>query len=239
MSLAKAGKMKERILYVDDEPENLKALQRLFRNEQFHFITFESPITALRKIDEIRPAVVISDQRMPDMEGTLFLEKIRKKRPDTVRIILTGHADLDVAILAINQGNVFRFIKKPWDNAAMKAEIISALDYYELISGLHASGEKGLEEIIKKKERLTGVKELAGAVCHELGQPLAIISGYSQLLKQEYLGEDSLICNYLSNVIIQIEKMNDITTKIKSIARYETCKCFGKQKIIDIDKSVN
>lgn len=231
--------MKERILYVDDDPENLKALQRLFRNEPFHFITFESPITALRKIDEIRPAVVISDQRMPDMEGTLFLEKIRKKRPDTVRIILTGHADLDVAISAINQGNVFRFIKKPWDNAEMKAEIIAALDYYELISGLHALGEKGLEEIIKKKERLRGVKELAGAVCHELGQPLSIISGYSQLLKQEYLREDSLIYNYLSNVIIQIEKMNDIITKIKSIARYETCKYIGKQKIIDIDKSVN
>ena len=231
--------MKERILYVDDDMNNLKALKRLFRNEPFHFITFESPITALRKIDEIRPAVVISDQRMPEMEGTFFLEKIRKKRPDTVRIMLTGHADLEVAISAINQGNVFRFIKKPWDNSEMKAEIISALEYYELISGLHVLGEKGLEEIIKKKERLRGVKELAGAICHELGQPLAVITGYSQLLQQECLREDSLIYKFLSNVIIQIEKINDITTKIKSIARYETCKYIEEQRIVDIDKSAN
>ena len=74
-----------------------------------------------------------------------ILEKIRKKRPDTVRIILTGHADLDVAISAINQGNVFRFIQKPCNDSEMKAEIRSALEYHEFMSGLHALGEKGIE----------------------------------------------------------------------------------------------
>ena len=113
-------KMKDKVLFVDDEQSNLKALKRLFRNEPFDFITYNSPTEALAKIEAIKPAVVISDQRMPEMSGTAFLEQVRNKQPHSVRIILTGHADLKAAMDAINNGHVFRFIQKPWNPEALK-----------------------------------------------------------------------------------------------------------------------
>lgn len=228
--------MKARVLYVDDEPYNLKALKRIFRDEPFHFITFDSPKTALHKINEIKPAVVISDQRMPEMTGTHFLEEVKNRQPDTVRIILTGQADLEVAIAAINQGNVFRFFQKPWEESELKAEIAAALEYHQVISGLRAIGEKGVDEAAIKKERMKGVREVAITVRHELGQSMTIISGYSQLLR-ECIEKDTISYTYLSNIVLQIRKMEEIITKITSIAKYETTSYIGNERMIDIDKA--
>ena len=229
-------RMKDRVLYVDDDLGNLKALGRLLRNEAFHFITFDSPHEALRNIDVIKPAVVISDQCMPEMAGTLFLGEVKKRRPDSVRMILTGHADLEAAMAAINKGNVFRFIQKPWNDDQLKAEIAAALEYHEVIAGLRLLGEKGVEAALIKKERMIGVHELAVAVRHELGQSMAIISGYSYLL-QDYLGKDALLHTYLSNILSQIKRMEELTTKVTSIARYETTPYVGNETMIDIEKA--
>jgi DNA-binding NtrC family response regulator len=228
--------MKPRVLYVDDEPHNLKALARLFRNAPFHFITFESPREALAKLDEIKPAVVISDQRMPEISGTQLLEEIKKRLPDTVRILLTGHAELEVAIAAINQGNVFRFIKKPWNDAELKAEVASALEYHEEISGLRKLGDKTADELVVQKERLKGARELAITVRHELGQSMAVISGYAQLIQQS-LPKDDIMDKYLTHIVLQIKKMEELTRKITSIARYETTAYVSEERMIDIDKA--
>lgn len=228
--------MKPRVLYVDDEPHNLKALARLFRDAPFHFITFESPREALAKLDEIKPAVVISDQRMPEISGTQLLEEIKKRLPDTVRILLTGHAELEVAIAAINQGNVFRFIKKPWNDAELKAEVASALEYYEEISGLRKLGDMTADELVIQKERLQGARELAITVRHELGQSMAVISGYAQLIQQS-LPKDDIMDKYLTHIVLQVKKMEELTRKITSIARYETTAYVSEERMIDIDKA--
>ena len=227
--------MRKRVVYVDDEPFNLKALKRLFRDEPFHFITFDSPKAALHKIKEIKPAVVISDQRMPEMTGIHFLEEIKKRQPDTVRIILTGQADLEIAISAINQGNVFRFFQKPWDESELKAEIAAALEYHQIISGMRAIAEKGVDEAAIKKERMKGVRELAITVRHELGPSMTIISGYSQLL-QGYLDQDAIFYTYLSNIVSQIRKMEEIIAGITSIAKDETTRYLGNERMLDMDK---
>ena len=86
--------MGDKVFYIDDEPSNLTALKRLFRDEAFEFITFDSPVEALNQMETLRPAVVISDQCMPKMLGTEFLERVKDIHSDSVRIILTGNADL-------------------------------------------------------------------------------------------------------------------------------------------------
>jgi len=228
--------MKERVLCVDDEPNVLKALKRLFRDQPFHFITFSSPGAALKKIDEIKPAVVISDQRMPEMDGTRFLEAVKERLPDSVRIMLTGHADLEVALSAINQSGVFRFIRKPWNDEELKAQVVSAIAYYQITADLRALEENGLDEIILKRERMTGIRELASAVRHELGRSMAIVCGYSQLV-QAHIAEESLLNRYLSNIVHQIKKMEELTLKITSIVRYETIDDGSRARMIDIDKA--
>lgn len=126
--------MENRVLFIDDEPAILKSLRRLFSDEPYEILTSTSPTEALQMLRAQEIPVVVSDQRMPEMSGTDLLEKIKEAWPDTVRMVLTGHADLEVAMAAINKGNVYRFINKPWDDADLKLAIKNALTHYRLIA---------------------------------------------------------------------------------------------------------
>src|SRR4030042_6899699 len=111
------------ILLVDDEENILSALQRLLRRENYNVITNASPEKALEILKHEPVSLVISDQRMPEMDGTEFLEKAREIQPVAIRIILTGYADINAAMAAINQGKVYRFITKPWNDLDLKTTI--------------------------------------------------------------------------------------------------------------------
>ena len=211
--------MSKRVLFVDDEPKILKAILRIFRNEPYEIVTSESPVQALKKIKDINPAVVVSDQCMPGMEGTVFLEKIREIVPSAVRIILTGYPDFEAAIAAINKGHVFRFITKPWDAATLKTEVQGALEYHELMCQKYAIESQGLEEKRLKQERFQGVVELAGAVCHELNQPIQVASVYAQMLLMELSQSDPLYVR-IADINQQLDKIAEVTRKIMSITRY-------------------
>jgi response regulator RpfG family c-di-GMP phosphodiesterase len=211
------AEIKPKVLYVDDELANLKALERLFHNEPFEFISFDSPLAALGKIDEIKPAVVISDQRMPEMEGTVFLEKVRNRQPDTVRIIITGHPDLEAAIEAINKGHVFQFIQKPWDDKDLIAQVRSALAHQASSHSLHSMVDCLIDEVIDNEKTQKNMRQLAAAVYCELDQPLMIIAGYIQLL-QGLIKDDEIPMRYLSNMAQQIDRIVKLEEKIKSLA---------------------
>ena len=124
--------MEDKILIVDDENSVLKALTWIFADEPYQVLAFKNPLEALEKMEDTEIAVVIADQRMPEMEGSVFLEKIKEKWPDTVRIIMTGYDDFQAAVNAINKGNVYRFINKPWDEIELKLSIKNAVHHYRL-----------------------------------------------------------------------------------------------------------
>ncbi len=138
--------MIERIVFVDDEMSVLKSLNRLFMDEPYETLLFDIPSEALKKIEEIQPAVVVSDQRMPEMRGTSLLQKVKEISPDTVRIILTGYADTTAAIASINEGSVFRFTSKPWDDNELKLTIKHAVEHYRL-----ATENKRLAQLTQKQ----------------------------------------------------------------------------------------
>ncbi|MEB3359944.1 MAG: response regulator [Synechococcales bacterium] len=124
---------KPKLLVVDDEPDNLDLLYRTFRRE-FQVLKAESGVAALEILaNEGEVAVIISDQRMPEMKGTEFLSKTVPQFPNTVRIILTGFTDVEDLVEAINSGQVFKYITKPWDPAEMKAVVQRAIETYELL----------------------------------------------------------------------------------------------------------
>jgi CheY-like chemotaxis protein len=131
MSLERPKKPK--MLVVDDEPDNLDLLYRTFRRD-FQVLRAESGIVALEILStEGEVAVIISDQRMPEMKGTEFLSKTVPKFPNTMRIILTGFTDVEDLVEAINSGQVYKYITKPWDPNELKAVVNRAAETYELV----------------------------------------------------------------------------------------------------------
>jgi CheY-like chemotaxis protein len=129
--------MTRRILCVDDEENILKALERNLRSE-FAVDTALGASEALEKLAARGPAgdsyaVVVSDLRMPGMDGIQFLSEVRRCYPDTVRLILSGNADLTAAIAAVNEGNIFQFLTKPSSPDRLRQALNAALKQYELI----------------------------------------------------------------------------------------------------------
>jgi response regulator RpfG family c-di-GMP phosphodiesterase len=126
--------MLRRILFVDDEPNVLHALERQFRKE-FDVETAVGPAAGLQKLADGGPfAVVVSDMRMPGMDGAEFLRRVRQKWADTVRIMLTGQADLTSAMAAVNQGNIFQFLTKPCPGDVLTHTLNAALEQHRLIT---------------------------------------------------------------------------------------------------------
>ena len=122
------------ILCVDDEESVLRALQRLFRQEAFTVLTAASGkegLAILHRTENI--GLILSDQRMPEMTGTVFLQAAAALRPDVPRMILTGHSDATTAIDAINQGEAYRFQFKPWNDHELLQAVRDGLQRYRLI----------------------------------------------------------------------------------------------------------
>lgn len=121
-----------RLLCVDDEPNILSSLRRLFRQSGYQVTVANSGAEGLQILATQEIDLVISDMRMPEMDGARFLEQVRARWPDTMRILLTGYADIGSTIEAINKGEIFRYIAKPWDDHDMLLVVRHALEIKEL-----------------------------------------------------------------------------------------------------------
>jgi response regulator RpfG family c-di-GMP phosphodiesterase len=127
-------RVQENILFVDDDSNLLDSYKRQLR-KQFQVLTALGGAEGLESIKKHGPfAVIVSDMRMPEMDGVQFLAKVRERAPDSVRIMLTGNADVQTAIEAVNEGNVFRFLTKPCSPEAMTKALDAGLEQYRLIN---------------------------------------------------------------------------------------------------------
>ena len=120
------------ILLVDDEVNVLSSLSRALMDEPYEVVTAHSGEAALELLKRQTFKLVISDERMTGMQGSELLAAVRERYPDTVRILLTGHATLESAMKAVNQGEIYRFFTKPWHDLALKFAIRSAIEKYDL-----------------------------------------------------------------------------------------------------------
>jgi len=123
--------MTAKILYVDDEPHNLSAFAATFRR-LYKVFTAESAEDGKKILDTEDIQVIITDQRMPKTTGVEFLASILEKHPEPIRMILTGYTDIDAVIDAINKGQVYRYIQKPWMEEDLRINIDKAIEIYTL-----------------------------------------------------------------------------------------------------------
>ncbi len=121
-----------KILIVDDEPYVLNALSRSLRKEGHDILCRPDAAQGLVAIKEHQIDMVVSDHLMPNMTGLEFLRLVRDRSPDTVRLLLTGHADMQTAVDAINHGQIYRFLTKPWDDVELKVTVYLAFEMLDL-----------------------------------------------------------------------------------------------------------
>jgi len=121
---------KIKILYVDDEMHNLISFKATFRIK-YDVLTAISGGEAKKLLETNEVHVIITDQRMPGMTGTEFLESILDKHKDTMRILLTGYADINAVIDAVNKGKIFHYLSKPWNEEELDATIQRAYNEYQ------------------------------------------------------------------------------------------------------------
>jgi putative nucleotidyltransferase with HDIG domain len=143
------------ILCVDDEQNILQAMKRLLRREPYTLLTASTPDEAFSLLSAHKVRVVISDQRMPAMSGTELLTRVKELYPDTIRIVFSGYADLATIADAVNKGQIYRFLAKPWDDEDLKLTIRQCLKQYELAERNHLLAER----IKAQNEELTRLNE--------------------------------------------------------------------------------
>jgi len=131
--------MTYKLMIVDDEPANLRVLERLFRPD-YRVVTALSGAEALALLEQNDVALLISDQRMPEMTGIELMTKTVDIRPHMVKILLTGYTDVGAIIAALNSGLVYRYLTKPWNNNDLRLTVSRALEHYEMMKAKHQLG---------------------------------------------------------------------------------------------------
>ncbi|EKQ70919.1 response regulator with CheY-like receiver, AAA-type ATPase, and DNA-binding domains [Leptolyngbyaceae cyanobacterium JSC-12] len=209
MSLERPKKAK--MLVVDDEPDNLDLLYRTFRRD-FQVLKAESGVHALEVLAaEGEVAVIISDQRMPEMKGTEFLSRTVPQFPDTMRIILTGFTDVEDLVEAINSGQVYKYITKPWNPDELKAVVQRAAETYELLKQRTEELQRSqaqtalLSTIVCTVQEATSVETCLaplavafGKTFHADGCILQLVEGDTLTASQGTFSADGAIENWLA-----------------------------------------
>ncbi len=139
-----------RILAVDDEPFVLDTIKRLLNDDSYDVLTATSGKEGLSMMKTLPVQIVISDYRMPEMNGVEFLKEVCRQWPDTIRIVLSGYADIHSIIAAVNEGQIYKFMGKPWNNEELRMTIANAVERYSL----QQQNVRLTEELKKKNEDL-------------------------------------------------------------------------------------
>lgn len=145
--MASGGKIS--VLFVDDELQNLESFKATFRRD-FQVYTCISVPDALELLKNQEVQIVLSDQRMPGMTGVEFFEIIQKEYPELIRILITGYADINIVVDAVNKGKIYKYLQKPWDNDTLKAIIMEAYEVYDK----NMTEKRDLEELKIMNEQL-------------------------------------------------------------------------------------
>ena len=130
------------LLVVDDEPSILSAIRRVLRGQGYRVLTAASGHEGLELLASNEVQVILSDQRMPQMSGTEFLGRVKLLHPDTVRLVISGYTQLDSIIDAVNQGSIYKFLTKPWEENQLREHLRDAFAYYEAIVKPRSTGQR-------------------------------------------------------------------------------------------------
>jgi DNA-binding NtrC family response regulator len=145
-----------KLMLVDDEGNILRSLQRALALEPYEVETFTTGSEALARLTQAGFDLILSDYRMPGMDGITFLTECKKRYPDTMRLILSGYTDLEALMAAINQAQIYRFICKPWQDYDLKTAIFQALSHRAVLS----ENRRLAEQVRRQQSQLFRQKHL-------------------------------------------------------------------------------
>ena len=216
------------ILLVDDEPRILSALQRLLRREGYRILTADSGASALSILDEESVNIILSDLRMPGMDGFAFLGAVQDRGLEAARVLMSGNADLKLVIDGVNEGRFSQFIEKPWVDDALRISLRKLIEAQQLAREnkelmkalrrqnqmLNQASEKAASEI-QQKERLFAT------ISHEIRNPLHGIQGILELLSRDSGGNDPKL---LSTAITSAAFMRQIIDDVLDYSKVEAGK---------------
>lgn len=201
-----------RILCVDDEPNVLRALERIFLDDDFDIITAASGTEGLDVISRTPDiCLVISDYRMPGMNGVEFLKEVYSRNPDTIRIVLSGYADTAAVVEAINEGKIYKFIPKPWNDDDLRVTVIKAIDSYFL----KRKNDELSEELRAANEELVLINENLARLMTERISDI-IIPSHAQVVARATL-------NQLPVGVLEIMSEGLISQVNEEVARLFNC----------------
>ena len=175
--------MDRTLLLVDDEPKISRSLKRLLRGDGYRIFEADSAAQGLAILRRESISVVITDQRMPNMSGAEFLVKIQDLYPDTLRILLSGYADFPSLVAAVNEGAIYKFMAKPWDNIQLRMQVHEAFEWQKLQWQNHQ-----LHEIFNTTIESIVITDTTGKI-ESVNPAFARLSGYQT---DELLGRNML-----------------------------------------------
>lgn len=178
--------MKRDVLYVDDEIENLVVFEASFEDD-FNVTVAQSGQEALELLEQRAFPAVVADQRMPGMTGSQLFEIMRQKYPHTKRLMLTGYADPKATLDAINQGQVYYFIKKPWERDFVFSILLRAIEAYDL-----SIANLSLTDRLVVMDRCATLGRSAAQIAHEMGNQLCMLP-LLELIEDEYADQEDLV----------------------------------------------
>ncbi len=185
------------LLFVDDEANILSSLQRLFRPFGYRILTAESGAQGLEILAQESIDLVVSDMRMPEMNGAQFLEKVRQQWPETMRILLTGYAEIGSTIEAINKGQIYRYISKPWEDSDITLTIKLALQHKMLEQEklrLDVLTQQQNEEL---KDLNANLEEKVKLRTEELRKNMVFVETAHEKLKKSFITSVRVFSNFI------------------------------------------
>lgn len=217
----------KRILYLDDEENNLIAFKALFRRD-YEVFTTTSPQEAVQYLNENEVQLIMSDQKMPEISGVEFFELTRTDFPDAIRVLVTGYADIEAVIDAINKGGVYRYVTKPWNENDLRICVENAFEkYFTKV------------EISQKSEALaqanSDLEKFIYSASHDLRSPIVSIKGVIQLARAEGVSEKA--GEYLSMIEKSTSKLDAFVQNI--IHYYQNIKAEDSNAKVNLAELVN
>lgn len=215
-----------RVLYIDDEENNLQAFKASFRR-QYEIYTAISAAEGLKILENISVQVILADQKMPGTTGVEFFKSITDTYPDPIRILLTGYTDIEALADAINHGDIYRYITKPWNDLELHNSIKNAYDAYKSKIDLRTK----IAELEKTNDELN---RFIYSISHELRAPLVSAMGIVNLVKMEGLYESS--GEYWSLIETCSNKLDYYIQK--TLQYYKNNKTISENSLIDFHKLI-
>jgi signal transduction histidine kinase len=214
------------VYVVDDDLLVTESLARALQVEtDWSVQAFNHGAEALAAMPAQPPDVVLSDFKMPGMDGIAFLSRVRASYPDAVRLLLTGYADKESAIRAINEVGIWQYVEKPWDLGDLLLKIRQGLERQALVSELRAKNvalesrlnelERAHEELVRA-ERLAAVGRVASGLAHEIGNQLALV-GYAEAIRERT--QDPEVVEFAQVIVAAQRRLAALVEEIKDFAR--------------------